>query len=151
MLMSVRPYIPEMRNEIFLLLQEMHSETEYKSFELDESKLLLFIDNLYFDKMSLFLVMMEKDQVAGIFAARLMEFFFSNQKMACDQVVYASSRNKSVFPARRVYRLYFEWAKSMGARRILITQTSGIKIRQFEKLNEKLGLKKLGSNYCLDW
>jgi hypothetical protein len=91
----------------------------------------------------------EDGDISGVFFGLITEYFFSNEKIAMDQVVcFHPEKRKNVGKSLiRMFKEFESWAKERGAHECCIGVTSEIAGDGYEKLIERVGYRNVGSVY----
>jgi len=94
-----------------------------------------------------FRVAEEDGDIQGMFIGLATEYFFSENKIAMDQVVcFHPEKRKNVGKLLiKMFREFESWAKEKNALEVCIGVTSGIAGDGYPKLIERLGYKQVGS------
>jgi hypothetical protein len=89
----------------------------------------------------------EDGDVIGMFVGLITEYFFSEQKVAMDQVVcFHPDKRKNVGKSLiKMFKEFESWAKKNNALEVCVGVTSGIAGDGYPKLIERLGYKQVGS------
>ena len=126
-------------------LQEHLKQSSFKNFHFHEQKFrdilvgnvrnVLFFCNVY-----------EKDKdIAGVFCGGLTAPIFSKEVYAHDYLLYIKEKYRSAAAATALVESYTAWAKERGAKKVMLSNSTGNNIESFAKLAEKLGFKTVGS------
>ena len=89
----------------------------------------------------------EGGDIHGMFIGLITEYFFSEKKIAMDQVVcFSPKKRKSVGKSLiKMFKQFEIWAKERNAHEICIGVTSGIAGDGYPRLIERLGYQPVGS------
>lgn len=126
--------------EIFQFMLLMHEETKYSKFSVNKEKaknqVAFCIDNgfCYFDKECLML-------------GKAFFPWLSDDLCAADVLLYTKAESRGKGLAKKAVKAYIEWAEKIGAIDIKIGQSTGTTEKEFNKLADSLGLKKIGALY----
>lgn len=131
------------------LARQMIAESRYKNFTMNEYKLTALLDYLI-DKDTGFVIVFEKDgEIIGGFVGSITEQFFSDAKVASDYALFVSPDKRGALIGIRAIKAFIEWAKKNGADDIVISQSTGVKVEQYAKMCEFVGLQHVGNNYAI--
>jgi len=115
----------------------------------DKKFAVMYMSSLKEDSPYFVRVAEEDGDICGLFFGLITEYFFSEEKIAMDQVVcFHPEKRKNV--GKNLVRMFKEfeaWAKSKQAREVCIGVTSGIAGEGYPKLIERLGYKQVGTWY----
>jgi len=128
------------------LCQEMHEEGSYKFIGLSLKKLEQFFQQKITDGNSLVLVW-EHEEINGFFVADIVEYFFSEDRLAVDTLFFITKNMRKKSGAKRLLDSYIEWAKSFEIKEIALSTTNGVETKSLERVYEKLGFEKAGVMY----
>ena len=89
----------------------------------------------------------ENGELIGMFLGLVTEYFFSEEQIAMEQVVffYPEKRKGVSRSLVKMFGEFEDWAKKQSAREICLGVTSGIAGDGYEKLIERVGYRRAGS------
>lgn len=126
--------------EIYQFMLLMHKETKYSKFKVNEEKAKKQVESClqygfcYFDGKCLML-------------GKVFRPWLSDDVCAADVLLYTKADSRGEGLAKHAVKEYIKWAEDLGAIDIKIGQSTGTTEKEFNKLAESLGLKKIGALY----
>jgi GNAT superfamily N-acetyltransferase len=132
---------------LLTLCKEMHAEGSYKMIKLSIKKLEQFFRQKISDSDSLVIVWHDKEELNGFFVADIVEYFFSEEKLAVDTLFFIRKENRKKSGAKRLLDSYFTWAESHNIREICLSTTNGVDTDKIENMYTKLGFHNSGVMY----
>lgn len=145
--MLIRKATVEDLDEILTLCKTMHKESSYSGIEPNKEKTQSFIQNEIDDRDSLFLVLLYKEVIVGIFLGKIVSYFFSNDLQAMDYLLYIQKEKRGSIGALKLLKSYICWAKEQKVKEIVLSSTTGINLDRTEGIYRKLGFHKAGVMY----
>lgn len=133
--------------DVFLLCLKMHKEGSFKNIIASKEKLQRYLSKKVENKNSLFLVLKKNQQVIGFFIAEICEYFFSEEKLAVDELFFIEKKFRKSIGAKYLIAKYVKWAKSNHAIEICLSSTNGVEMDKLERFYSKFGFKKAGVMY----
>jgi GNAT superfamily N-acetyltransferase len=128
--------------------QRMHHESAYAflpfDFEKVERLILSYLDDR---ETQCGLVAEEGGVVIGMFAGYLTDYFFCDEKVACDLILYVDREHRGSSAAVRLIRAFRDWAHERCAREICLGVSTEIDSRTTGRFYEKMGLSHIGGLY----
>lgn len=128
------------KDEIFDMIMEMHKNTRFSVYEVDQEKIQKFIE-FHINKGFVFF------EDGCLMLGRACSPWYNNNIHASDSLLFVMPESRGKGLAKKAISKFIEWAKERGARDISIAQTSGVNLNNFKGLAESLSLKKVGEVY----
>lgn len=128
--------------------QKFHSVSNYSdiNFSVDKTtnlfKAAILDDNYFFE------IIEEKNFIRGGLLAYLGTFYFSNEVAAFDLGFFVDNNYRS-FCVNSLVKRYVKWATVNGAKRIKLSQSTGIECEKFGLLMKMFGFEFVGGNYVI--
>ena len=132
---------------LLVLCQKMHEEGSYKGIVLSRKKLEQFFRQKIINEDSLVLVWQDKKEICGFFVADIVEYFFSEDRLAVDTLFFIIKDMRKKRGAKRLLDAYMNWARLFDIKEIALSTTNGVEIERLERLYRKLGFEKVGVMY----
>ncbi len=85
----------------------------------------------------------------GFFAGGMAEYWFGGDRKTFDYALYIEPESRGSSQSVRLVRAYIEWARSVGAKRCHIANTTEVNIERVEKFFLALGFKRIGGNFVM--
>jgi GNAT superfamily N-acetyltransferase len=146
--MIVRPGRFEDLDELVEMGSRMHKEGAYSFLPYDHEKVRQLIASYINDsETQCGLIAEENTRIVGMFAGYLIDYFFCNETIACDMVLYVDQPYRGSSAAVRLVRAFREWAIDRGAREICLSISTNIAQEKTGRFYEKLGLVHSGDVY----
>lgn len=120
------------------LLKQMHKETKYSKFRLDENKLRSTLEHLIEKKQ--FIRVSDDAIMIGV----IEETFFGPDLIANDVLLYVSEKKRGLGIAESLIEEFKRWSIGNGAVSCIIGQTTGVYKNQFKALMRKVDAKQIG-------
>jgi len=96
-------------------------------------------------------VIVEDDGVvAGALAAEIVEYSFSYEAFAQPRITYIREGHSSLKGITGLVAAYKQWAIKMGAREIMMSQSTGFKMDKFAKFMQRQGFSQLGTMWMME-
>lgn len=113
----------------------------------DEKFASIYLSSLNDDSVYFVRVAEMDGDIQGVFFGLITEYFFSDKKIAMDQVVcfHPEKRKNASKSLIKMFKEFECWAKKKGAVECCIGVTSGIASDGYEKLIERVGYQRVGS------
>ncbi len=124
------------------LSHQMHAESSFKDISFSDAKVKELLQNP-----DIFLALYKKeDEYLGFILAGICNYFFSDELQSQDLALFITPRYRGGFTVVRLVHAYEEWAKLKGVSEIYLSQSTGVRTDKTDKLYDRLGYTKLGSN-----
>jgi GNAT superfamily N-acetyltransferase len=140
----VRRFVKEDFPKIFEIGREMHQESSFRDLSYSFQRVASLVARCITDDSFLGLIDEDKDGTVGIFIGHIVPFFFSDELISDDMVLYVKKEKRGGSTAFKFIREYEKWAKERGASQIQIGTSTGIDEDRTVKFFERLGYKKSG-------
>ena len=85
--------------------------------------------------------------IFAVYAGYIAQYYFSKDLVAHDCLMYVKPERRGGYTIVRLVKNFESWAKSMGAKEIRPSTSTGIKSEMSKKLYEVLGYKSTGHNF----
>lgn len=126
--------------DIFNIIMDMHGSTGYSRFSTNEAK----IRDLIKDRISNGFVYFDGKCLLMGNAYRP---WFSDDICVSDTLLYTLKEFRGKGLAKIAVKSFIDWAKEIGSVEISLGQTTGVSEKEFIKMADSLGLKKIGAVY----
>jgi GNAT superfamily N-acetyltransferase len=133
------------------LLSAMHKESRFHIYPLSQPKLSGCLDRFICNSNSQCILVAEHSQagVVGVLAGYVIDYFFSDARMAQDQFFYVSPKYRGSPAAVKLLAAFRQWAVNRNASELCINMSVDIDRHRFEKFMTHLKFKSAGSNFYL--
>lgn len=146
--MTVRPAKQQDIEQIIEMGARMHAEGAYAFLPYDPDKVRrLIISYLQDSETRCGLVVEHDNALAGMLAGYLTDYFFCDEKLACDMVVFVDRPFRGSSAGARLIRAFRDWAAARGAREVCLGISSGVNADSAGKFYERMGLTHAGDIY----
>ncbi|MGH9900492.1 MAG: GNAT family N-acetyltransferase [Pyrinomonadaceae bacterium] len=146
--MHVRPATHRDVDELLAMGARMHAEGAYSFLPFDREKVrLLMISYIDNPETQCGLVAEEGDALVGMFAGYLTDYFFCDEKIACDMILFVERERRGGTAAVKLIRAFREWARERGASEICLGVSTKIDTERTGKFYERMGLTNVGALY----
>ncbi len=126
----------------------MHAEGAYAFLPYDREKLRrLGVHFLEHPETHCVLVAEEAGAVAGMLGGYLTDYYFCDQKLACDMFFFVDRPHRLTSAAARLIAAFREWAAARGARELCLATSLGVNTEKIARFYEGLGLTCVGGVY----
>lgn len=95
------------------------------------------------------LVAEHEHQVVGMLGGYLTDYFFCDEKLACDLVVFVEEDYRGSSAAARLIRGFCDWARERGAREVCLGLSTRFKPEHVGRFYRALGFTPVGGLYKL--
>lgn len=148
MALSVRPAARGDVDALVAMGARMHAETAYSFLPYDAEKVRQFVLAQIAETEAYCLFVADEDGAPiGMLGGYVSDYFFCDEKIACDTVVYVERSRRGTLAAARLIRAFREWASVRGAREICLGVSSGRDTERTGRFYERLGLHSVGGVY----
>ena len=146
--MIIRPVKYEDIDEIIEMGARMHEESAYAFLPFDRDKVRHLITT-YADNPDTRcgLVAEESNTLVGMFGGYLTNYFFCNEKLACDILLFVDQKYRGSSAAVRLIRAFRDWAAVRGAREVCLGVSTDINTERTGKFYERMGFTCVGGIY----
>ena len=146
--MRIRQIIYEDVDEVIEMGIRMHDESNYAFLPFDREKVRELIMTYVNDfETQCGLVAEEGNFLLGMFGGFLTDYYFCNEKLACDMVLFIDKKYRGSSAARRLIRAFRDWAIMRGAREICLGISSNVNTDRTGRFYESLGFTRVGAIY----
>jgi GNAT superfamily N-acetyltransferase len=138
--MLIRQMNDDDLEDLIAMGYDMHQESWFHNLNYDPHKLRLLYESIkaYPARLCAF-VAEEGDKKVGMFVGGIAEFYFGNDKLASDLLLFVTKEHRGSTAAPRLIKAYIAWAKANEARSINLGISTSINVDRTAKLYEKLG------------
>lgn len=117
---------------LLALTRQMHLEGRFQHAALDEEKVELIFRHCI--ESEFFVVSESSDGVDGMLAGICTELWFSRSYAAHDLIFFVRPIRRGGFAAVRMIQAFVTWAKVHGAAEVAISQSSGARVEEMQRL-----------------
>jgi hypothetical protein len=131
--------------------EEMHRNSIYRNMPLDRDKVvrqLAACGNIVPDRY--FRIAVRGDRLLGAFYGKVQQAFFSDEWVASDMGWWVGQGSRFSAAAILLLADFEDWARSMGARKVMVGQSTGVDILRTTKLYNHCGYRIIGFNTTKD-
>lgn len=123
------------------LIAEMHEETSYSSLDYDPTKVIGYVSTL-----------IDRGQFVYVDCGVVMlgaayKSWFGSDVVANDILLYVSKDSRGSGLAKMALDAFCDWSRSVGAKRVVIGQTTGVEAESFSRLVDSCSFDCMGSVY----
>ena len=147
--MNVRRATINDLEQILVLCTIMHKESNYSHITPDYKKTYDYLSHSLTDENSLFLVLIRNNEIIGLFLAKVLTYFFSEDSQAMDILFFIEKKHRKKSGAYRLIVKYIKWANEKKVKEIVLSSTTGVELTKMEKFYNKLSFSKVGVMYKL--
>lgn len=128
--------------------QDMHQESAYAFLPYNKEKVHQFILDMLNDPETQCGFIAEKNgYIIGMMAGYLIDYFFCDEVLACDTVLFVRKPYRGSLTAFRLIRTFRQWALQHNAVELSLGVSTDINVEKTGKLYQKMGLKYVGGVY----
>lgn len=128
--------------------QQMHRESAYAFLPYQEDKVQQFIIDIINDTETQCALVAEKNDILiGMIAGYIIDYFFCDELLACDMVLFIKKSHRGGLTAFRLARAFRQWAQQQGAVELSLGISTNIHPQRTGQLYQKMGLKYVGGLY----
>lgn len=145
--MKIRPAEDKDKDGIIEMALLIHLESNYRNMTFDVDKVSALIDFIIQgDKRSLFGMVVEdvKGSLIGMMGGYCQPHWFSSEKVCCDYLIYVRPKHRGGPAAAMLVSAYKLWAKSTGAKMIMVGTTTGIRTEDATLFYDRMGFERCG-------
>ena len=126
----------------------MHAESAYAFLPYDREKVRRLIVSCIEDPETQCGVVAEEDYIlVGMIGGYLADYFFCDEMVACDILLFIDQKYRGGFTAARLIRGFEKWAVARGAREVCLGVSTNINIESTGKFYERMGFTRVGGVY----
>lgn len=126
----------------------MHAESAYSFLPFDREKvrrmMTAYIDS---SETQCGLVAEKEETLVGMLGGYLTDYFFCDEKIACDVILFIDRKYRGSSAAARLIRAFRAWASERGASEICLGVSSNINTERAGMFYERMGLTHVGGVY----
>lgn len=147
MAILVRRAIPADVDRMVAMGQAMHAESTCAHLNFNAAKFKNLLLSAAASPNRLALVAASGEQLHGMLLGYVVEYFFGNDKVASDQLVYVAPNWRGTLAAKKLITAYRDWAASLGAKEVGLGTTTGVNTERTGRFYERLGFARVGAVY----
>jgi GNAT superfamily N-acetyltransferase len=126
----------------------MHAEGAYAFLPFDREKVRRVMTGYIDSAETQCGLVAEKDgTIIGMLGGYLTDYFFCDERIACDAVLFIDQKYRGSTAARRLIRAFRSWANESGARELCLGISLNVDIERAGKFYERMGLERVGGVY----
>jgi hypothetical protein len=144
---NIRKPVPQDHGRLEYLARMFQENSLFSSAGFSPAKAAYWLTTGMDDTSDTFFRVIERDgEAVGIFLGYVSEYFFSNEKIACDLVVFIhpDHRQNAYRPLKQLFNDFEQWAISKGAIETCIATSSGTDGAGYKKFVLKQGYNEVG-------
>ncbi len=146
--MNIRRAKSDDIGELVEMSRRMHEESAYSFLPFDPEKVRRLMAQVVADPEGWCgLVAEEGGRAVGMFGGYMAEYFFCDERLACDMVLFVEPERRGSSAAARLVRAFRDWAAERGAREICLAVTAGVNAERVGLFYERFGLARVGGVY----
>lgn len=128
-----------MLEELNRLLTEMHSETEYNSFDFSLDKSIEYVNKLINSGQFVYV------DSGVVMLGTCSECWFGSDKVANDTLLYVSKDERGKGLAKKAVSEFIKWADAKGVKAVFLGHTTGVNPEAFQELVKHSGFREAGA------
>jgi GNAT superfamily N-acetyltransferase len=145
---NIRPANGDDVPAVIALGFQMHQESAYNFLPFDSDKVHRFIlSHIEHPESHCALVAEDEGAVIGMLGGYISDYFFCDEKVACDTVFFVHQAHRSSTAAARLVRAFREWAEARRVREICLAISSGTRAERTGRFYELMGFRCVGGVY----
>ena len=146
--MTIRPPQCDDVENLVEMGSRMHSESAYSFLPFDRDKVRrLILGHIADTETQCVFVAESGGMIIGMIGGYLTDYFFCEERLACDTVLFVDQTNRGTSAAARLIEAFREWAVQRGARELSLGVTTEIRAEQVGRFYEWLGFRRAGAIY----
>lgn len=146
--MPVRAATAEDIDQLVEMGARMHAEGAYAFLPYDREKLRrLAAYSLDHPDARCVLVVEEEGRLAGMLGGYLTDYYFCEEKLACDLFFFVDRPWRGTRAAARLIAAFRDWAAARGAREICLATSVAVNTERIGHFYERMGLSCVGHVY----
>lgn len=126
------------------LAYEMYLESNYTIMKFNRVKVCSLFRSTIKDKSFICLIAKKGSNVVGILLGKLFPYFFTNDLMATDIIVYVSKKHRGGLLGMRFIKLFEQWAEGNKVKCLSLGVTAGVANDKAIRLYKGMGFKHIG-------
>lgn len=131
--------------QILAWCKDMHVESRYANYALDEAKLEELVARLIQAERGIVLVTQN-----GVLVGGVADYFFGPALYAFELLLYVAPEARGSSEAPTLVKAYLEAARALRAVDVHIENTTGCETEKVERLFSKLGFQRCGGNFVME-
>lgn len=143
----ILPLTHDRIDEVVALGKRMHAESGFAQFDWYEPKLIDLAYRCIEKPDNAAFIATAQDEVIGVIAAHISEFYFGRDKCCWDYLWYVAPDHRGGSAGIRLMRALGEWAMKNGAKALHVGVNANINSAEVGKIMQKLGFDHQGGNY----
>ncbi|MFH0724842.1 MAG: GNAT family N-acetyltransferase [Pseudomonadota bacterium] len=146
--MLIRPIRHHDIDEVLDLGAAMHEESAYRLLPYHRRKVRRLAE-VYTSGHEAYcgLVAEEEEKIIAMFGGYVTDYFFCDERIACDMVLFVDRRFRGGTAAFRLIRAFRRWAETRKVREICLSISTEVNTERTGRLYERLGLLRVGAIY----
>ena len=134
--------------EVVEMASRMLGESAYAFLPFDREKVQRFVTGII-GKSNIWcgLIAEENGAIAGMFIGYLTDYFFCNEKLACDIVLFVAREYRGSSAAVKLIRTFREWAVERGARELCLGISTNVNVERIGRFYERMDFTRVGGIY----
>lgn len=146
--MVIRSPRPADLDAIVEMGERMHEESVYAFLPYDREKVQrLFHAFIHHPETWGGFVAEDEGKVIGMIGGFLTDYFFCDEKLASDMILFLEKPYRGGLTAGRLIRAFEQWAIDRGARELCLGISTGVNIDNTGKFYEHMGMTRVGAVY----
>ena len=137
--MRLRHPNPGDRSVLLRLARMMHEESYYRDFTFVESRFDDVLEQCFHNSDWLALVLEHGDEVIGFFCAVQTEYFFSNDRYACDLCLYILPKHRGGMGAPRMVKAFEAWCRIKGVKEMHLGVSTEVNAARTAEFYQAMG------------
>jgi GNAT superfamily N-acetyltransferase len=130
--------------------RRMHEEGAYSFLPFDAGKVERLIEHIVAQPDSWCGLVAEDGGVpAGMLGGYLTDYFFCDQKLACDVLLFVERQWRGSSAAARLVRAFRDWAVGHGARELCLSVSTNVQAGAIGRFYRGMGFTQVGGVYKL--
>jgi len=126
----------------------MHQESAYAFLPFDRDKVRkLFTSYVTSPEIYGGFVADDNGILAGMIGGYISDYFFCDEKVACDMVLFVDPRYRGGRTALRLLRAFRQWAVEQGAQELCLGVSTNVNTASTGRLYEAMGMTHVGGLY----
>ena len=128
--------------------RRMHGEGAYSFLPYDAEKLRrLMLTIIKEPETYCGLVTEAGGSLVGMFGGYLTDYFFCEERLACDLLLFVEREHRGSSAALRMIRAFSRWAAERGAREVCLGVSTNINAERTGEFYERMGFARVGGLY----
>lgn len=131
--------------------EAMVAESRFSAYGLNRDKSALMLTNMigHPPQSTILLAERSNDEVVGMLAGYVVDFFFCDALVAQDRFFYVKPDARGSSAAIKLLLAFRRWAETRKVHELNINMSVAIEMQRFNKMMAKLGFRCSGSNFSL--